>query len=119
MRKAAPSGVRREKPSSFCAAARGVSGPAKLAKVQFAAATKRQLVGGGSSFLIDSLHCDLRQLFIRRLLLVERLLKQFGDFIVAKLLCEGPSAAVARHLVVLDALASRDNRGVANIVFHV
>jgi hypothetical protein len=39
-------------------------------------------------------------------------MKEGGGFVMAKLLCPRDQRAVARHLVVLDCLSGRDQRGI-------
>ena len=63
-------------------------------------------------FLIDAVLGERRQLLVRGLFLLEVLLEQFGRFVVAHDLRPRDERPVRRHLVVLGALAGRDQAGV-------
>src|SRR5579871_503095 len=64
---------------------------------------------------VDGALRQLRELLVRGLLLLERLLQQAGHVLFAQALREGPGTAVAGHLVVLDALGRGDQGGVLDV----
>src|SRR4029079_3820345 len=76
-------------------------------------------VGG---VLVDAAFGERRQLLVRRLLLVQRLLQQLDGIGVPHRLGPGDQRAVGGHLVVLGALAGRDqagvHRGLVEVLFH-
>ena len=55
-----------------------------------------------------------RELLVRRLLLLQRLLQGLNDLLTAELLRERDQGPVARHLVVLDRLRGGQHRGIAH-----
>src|SRR6185369_7521803 len=63
---------------------------------------------------IDAPLGEIGELPIEALLVVERLLHELGDLLMAHLLGEGAHRSVSRHLVVHDALRGGDQSGVAD-----
>src|SRR5690606_890111 len=63
---------------------------------------------------VDATLGDLGQLVVSGDLFIEDRLERVGDLVPSELLREGPSGAVRRDLVMLDALSRRDDRRIAN-----
>src|SRR4030095_6569109 len=79
-------------------------------------------MGSVRSTLVDARLGKRRELLVRRLLLVERLLEKIDRFGVAHGLCPRNQRPISGHLVVLGTLTARDqariHRGLVEILLH-